>query len=45
MIQSGQIDTRPWISHRCEFKELPERMEAWLLPESRVIKAVVSVGE
>jgi alcohol dehydrogenase len=45
MIQSGQIDTRPWISHRCEFKELPSQMDAWLLPESRVIKAVVSLEQ
>ena len=45
MIQSGQIDTRPWISHRCGFKELPEQMEGWLLPESRVIKAVVSLDQ
>ncbi|MCB1277346.1 zinc-binding alcohol dehydrogenase family protein [Prosthecobacter sp.] len=43
MIQSGQIDTRPWISHRCEFNELPSQMDEWLKPESRVIKAVVSV--
>lgn len=45
MIQSGQIDTRPWISHRCDFKELPEQMDTWLLPESRVIKAVVSLKQ
>jgi 2-desacetyl-2-hydroxyethyl bacteriochlorophyllide A dehydrogenase len=43
MIQSGQIDTRPWISHRCGFRELPASMEAWLQPDSRVIKAVVSL--
>lgn len=43
MIQSGQINTRPWISHRCAFSELPSQMDAWLLPESRVIKAVVSL--
>ncbi len=43
MIQSGQIDTRPWISHRCKFSELPDQMDTWLLPESRVIKAVVSL--
>ena len=45
MIQSGQIDTRPWISHRCEFAELPGAMEGWLKPEARVIKAVVAVGD
>jgi len=45
MIQSGQIDTRPWISHRCEFRELPVQMDIWLRPESRVIKAVVSLAQ
>lgn len=43
LIQSGQIDTRPWISHRCAFAELPEKMPEWLLPEARVIKAVVEM--
>jgi 2-desacetyl-2-hydroxyethyl bacteriochlorophyllide A dehydrogenase len=43
MIQSGQIDTRPWISHRCTFSDLPSQMDHWLLPESRVIKAVVTL--
>ena len=43
MIQSGQINTRPWISHRCEFGELPAQMDTWLTPDSRVIKAVVSL--
>jgi len=43
LIQSGQIDTRPWISHRCAFKDLPEAMPRWLEPEARVIKAVVEL--
>lgn len=45
MIQSGRIDTRPWISHRCDFKEFPQKMPEWLLPESRVIKAVVALEQ
>ncbi len=45
MIQSGQINTLPWISHRCEFSELPAQMDVWLEPESRVIKAVVSLAQ
>lgn len=44
MIQSGQINTTPWISHRCAFTDLPAQMATWHLPESRVIKAVVSLG-
>lgn len=43
MIQAGQIDTRPWISHRCAFAALPGSMAAWLEPEARVIKAVVEM--
>lgn len=43
MIQSGQINTRPWISHRAAFASLPETMPAWLKPEARVIKAVVEL--
>ncbi len=43
MIQSGQINTRPWISHRCEFKELPSQMDEWLQPGTGVIKAIVSL--
>ena len=45
MMQSGRIDTRPWISHRCEFGELPGQMEEWLKPEARVIKAVVELKQ
>lgn len=43
MIRRGEIDTRPWISHRGSFDDLPARMETWLKPESGVIKAVVSL--
>ncbi len=43
LIQSGQIDTRPWITHRCEFDELPMKMAEWVKPLSGVVKAVVRV--
>lgn len=43
LIQSGQINTRPWISHRCAFKDLPDSMPHWLEPEARVIKAVIAL--
>ncbi|WP_395718950.1 zinc-binding alcohol dehydrogenase family protein [Prosthecobacter sp.] len=43
MIQSGRINTRPWISHRCVFEDFPAKMDEWLTPEARVIKAVVSL--
>lgn len=40
-IQSGQIDTRPWITHRCAFDELPSLMPQWVKPESAVLKGIV----
>ncbi len=43
-IERGEIDTRPWITHRAKFEELPETMPLWMKPETGVIKAVVSVN-
>lgn len=44
MIEDGQIDTTPWITHRCKFDRLIEDFPTWLDPDQRVIKAVVSVS-
>jgi 2-desacetyl-2-hydroxyethyl bacteriochlorophyllide A dehydrogenase len=43
LIQSGQLDTRPWITHRCQLAELPAAMPTYLQPETGVVKAVVAV--
>jgi 2-desacetyl-2-hydroxyethyl bacteriochlorophyllide A dehydrogenase len=43
LIEAGQIDTRPWITHRCELSELPDAMPTYLQPETGVVKAVVTV--
>lgn len=43
LIESGKIDTRPWISHPCSFDDLPARMDALVQPESGVIKAVATL--
>ena len=45
MMEEGAIDTSAWITHRSSFDELVEQFDTWLKPESRVIKAVVTVGE
>ncbi len=42
LIADGIIDTRPWISHRCSFEELPDAMTLWTQPAQGVIKAVVT---
>jgi len=43
LIESGRLDTRPWITHHATFAELIEAFPGWLKPESGVIKAVVSL--
>ena len=43
LIESGQIDTGPWITHRTSFADLPARFPSYTLPETGVIKAVVSL--
>jgi 2-desacetyl-2-hydroxyethyl bacteriochlorophyllide A dehydrogenase len=42
-MESGQINTTPWITHRASFTSLPKVFENWLLPESRVIKAMLEL--
>jgi alcohol dehydrogenase len=43
LIEAGRIDTKPWITHRAAFDELPEVFPAYTKPESGVIKAIVEV--
>ena len=43
LIESGAIDTHPWITHRTPFDDLPANFASYTLPETGVIKAVVSL--
>ena len=43
LIRSGQIDTRPWITHHARFDEVAAEFPSWLKPETGVIKAVVHI--
>jgi 2-desacetyl-2-hydroxyethyl bacteriochlorophyllide A dehydrogenase len=43
LIESGRIDTRPWITHRSRLEELAEAFPTWVLPETGVIKAMVEL--
>lgn len=43
LIETGQIDTRPWITHRAPFADVIKVFPDWLKPETGVIKAVVSL--
>lgn len=43
LIEEGQIDTRPWITHRIGFSDLIANFESYTRPETGVIKAIVTV--
>jgi alcohol dehydrogenase len=44
LIESGQIDTRPWITHRTGFESVIADFPTLIKPETRVIKAVIEVS-
>jgi alcohol dehydrogenase len=43
LIESGRIDTGPWITHRLPFADVIDRFPTLLDPTSGVIKAVVEM--
>lgn len=43
LIESGKIDTHPWLSHRTHFDTLPTTFNTFLNPEAEVIKAIVEI--
>jgi len=45
LIQQGTIDTKPWMTHDADFEEVPKVFDAWLAPESGVIKAIIRVNQ
>jgi alcohol dehydrogenase len=44
LIESGRIDTRPWITHRTNFENLIGDFPSFTVPETGVIKAVVELS-
>src|SRR5688572_3334568 len=43
LIEEGQIDTRPWITHHTRFASLIEDFPSYTRPETGAIKAMVEV--
>jgi len=44
LMETGKLDTTPWISHRCAIDEMQAEFSTWLEPATGVIKAVVAVN-
>jgi 2-desacetyl-2-hydroxyethyl bacteriochlorophyllide A dehydrogenase len=43
MVERGQIDTKPWITHRARFDKATEEFPKWLQPDSGVLKAMIEL--
>lgn len=43
MMETGEIDTRPWVTHRARLEDVPGAFAAWTKPESGVIKAMIAL--
>ncbi len=44
LIEDGQIDTKPWITHRTSFDEVIDVFPSFTKPETGVIKAVIELN-
>ena len=43
-IRDNKVDTTHFITHRCGFDEMISQFDAWLLPETGVIKAMIELA-
>jgi 2-desacetyl-2-hydroxyethyl bacteriochlorophyllide A dehydrogenase len=43
LVESGRIDTDPWITHRASFAEVITEFPIWTSPETGVLKAMIEV--
>lgn len=43
LLETGQIDIQPWITHRVGFGDVVEQFPRWLDPQSQFIKAVIEM--
>jgi 2-desacetyl-2-hydroxyethyl bacteriochlorophyllide A dehydrogenase len=43
LLREGRIDTRPWITHRCDLWDLADTMPSYLKRDTGVVKAIVAV--
>ncbi len=43
LIETGRIDTRPWITHRTPFDQVIDQFPSFTRPETGVVKAIIEV--
>lgn len=45
LMESGRLDTSPWITHRLDLAAVPEQFPGLYDPQAGVVKAMIRVGE
>jgi len=45
LIETGRIDTRPWITHRLGFDDVIGEFPSLVRPDSGAIKAIIDIGD
>ena len=45
LIEDGEINTDPWITHRVTFESMIDEFESFTKPETGVIKAIISLEQ
>lgn len=43
LMETGAINTAPWITHRSDFESLISSFPSWLIPQTGVIKAMLEI--
>ncbi len=43
LVESGQVNTDPWVTHRGVLSDVPALFPQWINPQSGVIKAIIEV--
>jgi 2-desacetyl-2-hydroxyethyl bacteriochlorophyllide A dehydrogenase len=43
LIETGTVDTTPWITHRASFDAVPAEFPKWVKPETGVLKAIIEL--
>ena len=43
LMESGKIDTRPWVTHRLALDALPSEFETLYIPEIGLVKAMITL--
>ncbi|MBV8351980.1 MAG: alcohol dehydrogenase, partial [Verrucomicrobia bacterium] len=44
LIETGRIDTTPWVTHRASLTDVVREFPRWTKPETGVIKAMLEVA-